>query len=417
MRWAFALSLAASAAAMAAEDPEHGLPAVPPDVGADERERLERGRYLTRMGNCAGCHTEPGGEPFAGGRRLDTEFGRFHTPNITPDEATGIGRWTDEEFWDALHHGERPDGAALYPACPYPNFTLAERDDVDALHAYLQSVPAVRNETPAHELDFPYGLRALATQWQWLYFEPGQVRAPLQAPDPQASERWQRGRYLVEGLAHCNACHRERGALGAMNEDADAPGAMLRDGYAPALTSPDEAGLQAHGIESGAAFLRSGKTEHAVMMGPMADVVFDSLRHLSEADARAMAAYLQSVPEREVAPSTRSVGLSESALEGALEDGAQIYEEHCVACHGEDGRGSNGVAALTGNPTVLQDNPANIVQVIRHGGFPASTDGNPQPHGMPPFTQFDLGELAAVATYIRRSWGNDAAPVSPIDLR
>lgn len=421
MKWLSTIGLGAlllvSAAAAAAQGSDRGIPEVRAAADASERARLERGRYLTRMGNCAGCHTEPGGAPFAGGRKLDTDFGRFRVPNITPDEETGIGRWSADDLWGALHRGERPDGAALYPACPYPNFTLAERDDVDAIYAYLQSVPAVRQEVSAHELEFPYGLRMLAEQWQWLYFEPGRVRAPLAPSDAQRDERWQRGRYLVEGVGHCNACHRERGRLGALNEDADAPGAMVRGWYAPALTSPQEAGLQAHGRASGAAFLRSGKSERAVMMGPMADVVFESLRHLSDADARAMATYLRSVPERAVAPAARSVGLSEASVEEAMEHGGQLYEQHCVACHGENGEGDGGISALAGNPTVTQAHPANIAQVIRHGGFPASTEGNPQPYGMPPFSSFDYGELAAVATYIRRSWGNDAPAVSPIDLR
>ncbi len=202
-----------------------------------------------------------------------------------------------------------------------------------------------------------------------------------------------------------------------MSNEADAPGAMVRGWYAPALTSADEAGLQAHGREAGAAFLRSGKTGRAVMMGPMADIVFDSLQHLSQPDARAMAAYLRSIPEQAVAPSARSVGLTEAGLEQAMERGGRLYEQDCVACHGADGEGSGGISALAGNPTVTQRNPANIAQAIRHGGFPASTDTHPRPHGMPPFPQLEYRDVAAVATYIRRSWGNDAPAVSPIDLR
>ncbi len=172
-------------AAVTSHGAERGLPGIGAAGDAGERARLERGRYLTRMGNCAGCHTEPGGEPFAGGRALDTEFGRFRVPNITPDRQTGIGGWSADDLWNALHRGQRPDGAALYPACPYPNYTLVARADVDAIHAYLQSIPPVRRATAGHALDFPYRLRALAQQWQWLYFEPGRVRG--------ADATWSRG--------------------------------------------------------------------------------------------------------------------------------------------------------------------------------------------------------------------------------
>lgn len=419
-QWVAAAMLCA-AAGTASVASEHGplreLPEPDADAVDTDRAELDRGRYLARVGNCAGCHTAPGGRAFAGGRRLLSEFGVFHTPNITPDDATGIGTWSDDDLWNALHHGERADGAALYPACPYPSFTLVTRKDVDAIYAYLRSLPAVQQDNPAHELGFPYGMRSLVPVWQTLYFTPGRQQAALAEPDDQRSADWRRGRYLVEGLGHCNDCHRERGRLGALSDAAAAPGAMIHDRYAPALSVPHEAGLQAHSVESAAAFLRSGKSERAVMMGPMADVVFDSLRHLTPADARAMAAYLTSVEEREVEASTRLVGLSEARTGEAMERGRAIYERQCADCHGRDGQGRAGVSALAGNPTVTMSNPANLINVIRQGGFPASTRGNPRPHGMPPFQQLDYRDLAAVATYIRRSWGNDAPGLSSIDLR
>jgi mono/diheme cytochrome c family protein len=418
IRWLIvAGSFGVAVAAVAAQ-------AVQSDGGAEaaagsaevERTEVERGHYLTRIGNCAGCHTADGGEPFAGGRRLESDFGTFFTPNITPDEATGIGDWSAEEFWNALHNGERADGSALYPACPYPSFTLATREDVDALYAYLRSIEPVRNETRGHDLGFPYSMRSMVPMWQWLHFEPGESHGVLAAADDGRSEHWQRGRYLVEGMGHCNDCHRARGRLGALSEEADAPGAMIHEWYAPALTTPNEAGLQDHAVESAAAFLRSGKGENAVMMGPMADVMFDSMRHLTQADARAMATYLTSVPEREVSESTHLIPLSEADTEEAVEAGRPIYKDNCAECHGDDGQGPDGVVSLVGNPTVTMDDPTNLIRMIRRGGFSASTEGNPRPHGMPPFQQFDAHELAAVASYIRRSWGNEAPAVSPIDV-
>lgn len=379
-------------------------------------EQVERGRYLARVANCAGCHTAPDGEPFAGGLKLQSRFGVFHTPNITPDDATGIGEWSEADFWNALHFGERPDGSAMYPACPYPSFTVAERSDIAAIYAYLRTVPAVSADQPAHELDNPYGVRSLLSAWQRMHFTPGRARGALAPPDEDRGEQWQRGRYLVEGLGHCNDCHRARGRLGALREDDAAPGATIHGWYAPALTTAAEAGLQDHSVASAAAFLRSGKADNAVMMGPMADVTFDSLRHLTESDARAMATYLTSVPEREVDASTHLIQLTEAASEEAVKAGRPIYQEQCADCHGDDGQGPDGVVSLVGNPTVTMDNPTNLINMIRAGGFAASTEGNPRPHGMPPFQQFNADELAAVASYIRRSWGNEAPAVSPIDV-
>ncbi|ROO35199.1 c-type cytochrome [Salinisphaera orenii] len=383
-----------------------------PAVGATDSADAERGEYLARIGNCAGCHTAPDGEPFAGGLRLDSPYGTFITPNITPDAATGIGDWNADDLWAAMHEGERADGSPLYPACPYPSYTRVERDDIDAIHAYLETVPAVAHETPAHDLDWPYGYRPLVNLWQALYFEPG-TPADTADADPVRA----RGRYLVEGLGHCDGCHRARGTFGATDTEADAPGAMIHGWYAPPLADPAQAGLQDWPVAEAAALLRGGRTEHAATMGPMADVVFDSLQYLSSEDARAMATYLKSIPARTVPSPERLIGLSERGREVAMREGGRIYANECADCHGDEGEGGDGAPALAGNRAVTMDNPVNVANMIRRGGFPPATADNPRPYGMPPFHQLSERELAAVISYIRGSWGNDAAPVSATNLR
>ncbi|GAB3672450.1 c-type cytochrome [Salinisphaera aquimarina] len=379
---------------------------------AEDPATVSRGAYLTRVGNCAGCHTAPGGADFAGGLHLASPYGTFITPNITPDRTTGIGDWSKQDFWHALHDGQRADGAPLYPACPYPSFTHVSRDDVDAIHAYLQSVPAVAQNNADHDLGFPYRLRSLVNVWQWLYFEPGAL------PDkPQQSTTWTRGRYLVEGLGHCNECHRARGRLGALDDADDAPGAMIHGWYAPPLADPAQAGLQQWPIDAGADFLTAGKSERATMMGPMADVVFDSLQYLHDDDALAMATYLKSIPVQTIASPLRLIRLTENGRQDAMNMGRDIYADHCAECHGDRGEGSDEAPALAGNRAVTMDNPVNVANMIRSGGFAAATRGNPRPHGMPPFYDFDDRELAAVITYIRGSWGNDAAPVTGTNLK
>lgn len=383
------------------------------DTGSEtaSAERVERGRYLARVGNCSGCHTRPGGEPLAGGRALETDFGTFRTPNITPDTGTGIGDWSRAQFRAAMLQGERPDGAPLYPACPYPSFTHARAEDIDAIHAWLQSMDPVAHETRGHDLDFPYGIRGLVNAWQWAFFEPGKLEER-----PGRDGAWHRGRYLVEGLGHCNECHRDRGRFGAVREADYAPGGTVDGWYAPSLNSPAEAGLQQWSTADAADFLRSGEADGHAMVGPMAGVVFESLQYLRPGDARAMAEYLRALPTAAIEPSGYRARPGPERVKAMMDRGASLYAEDCADCHGESGQGEDGVAPLAGNRAVTMQNPANIVRMIRRGGFPASTPGNRYPHGMPPFPGYSDRDIAAVATYIRRSWGNDAPPVSTIGL-
>ncbi|WP_435106340.1 c-type cytochrome [Arhodomonas sp. AD133] len=372
---------------------------------------IARGEYLVKVGNCAGCHTARGGADFAGGRAIQSPFGTFRTPNITPHDETGIGEWNRDEFWQALHNGERPDGAPIYPACPYPNYTRVRRRDVDAIFAYLRSVPAVDRVNQDHELDFPASVRAFVNVWQGLFFEPGTL-----APQRDRGELWNRGAYLVKGLGHCSACHRARGALGARRMDDPTTGGRIHGWYAPSLHSRAEAGLQGWRVEDAAAFIRSGIFEDARMNGPMADVVFDSLQYLSGRDARAIAVYLTNLPDHDARSAAQLLAVREHRRRTMRGQGRAIYEEHCAECHASDGEGSVAAPALVGNRAVTLADPKNLVNVIRHGAYPASTDGNPRPFGMPPFYQLSRQELAAVITYIRTSWGNDASPVSTANV-
>ncbi|MCH8505441.1 MAG: cytochrome c [Ectothiorhodospiraceae bacterium] len=375
-------------------------------VSADADEQIVRGEYLARAANCMGCHTAHGGEPYAGGRRLGTEFGTFVAPNITPDPGTGIGNWSRDDFWRAMHHGRRADGSPLYPACPYTQFTQATREDVDAIYAYLRTVPAVDQETRGHDLRIPASVRPLQRVWQRLYFEPG----PFEA-DPEQSEEWNRGAYLVRGLSHCMACHDARDRFGAPRADG-AAGGHAQGWYAPSLRSSQEAGLQGWSLEEGVALLRGGRSGDAAMMGPMADIVHDSLQHLTEDDVRAMTEYLRSLPEQEVTTSVRGTTVSEGRLDELMERGQAIYENRCMDCHGTSGQGTVAASALAGNRAVMLNDPTNVIRIIRDGGYPPSTEDNPRPFGMPPFPDLSEADVAAIVTYIRRSWGNDGASVS-----
>ena len=373
--------------------------------------QIERGRYLANAGNCVACHTARGGAPYAGGRAIETPFGTVYASNLTPDADTGLGRWTADHFWRAMHNGRSRDGRLLYPAFPYPNYTQVTREDSDALFAYLQSLPPVAQANRPHALRFPYNTQAALAAWRALFFQPGEFEPRTDKP-----AEWNRGAYLVRGLGHCTACHAARNVFGATSENLELSGGLIpmQNWYAPSLASADEAGVAdwetAHVVQ----LLKTGVSPQASVMGPMAEVVYRSTQHLSDADAHAMAVFLKDLPQ--TPPPAPREPVRASAAEMAR--GGKLYEQHCAQCHGDAGEGAGqAYPPLAGNRAVTMAVPANLVRVVLSGGYPPATAGNPRPYGMPPFSHvLDDAEVAAVVTYIRGSWGNAADPVSHLDV-
>ena len=370
---------------------------------------VARGEQLTRAGDCLGCHTERGGRPYAGGRVIETPFGSVYSSNLTPDPGTGLGDWTADEFWRALHHGRAKSGRLLYPAFPYPNYTRVSRADADAIFAYLQSLAPVDRANRAHALGFPFGTQAALAVWRALYFRPAS-----HVDDSERSPEWNRGAYLVEGLGHCNACHSARNALGATPGTLDLQGGLIpvQNWYAPSLASPLEAGVAGWPKREVVRLLKTGVSAQGFVMGPMSEVVGNGTQYLSDADLGAMATYLQALP----APADTEPVPARSTE--TRERGAALYRDHCVACHGEQGEGVPGAyPALSGSRAVTMRSTANLVHIVLEGGFPPSTAGNPRPFGMPPFAPFlQDDEVADLLSYVRTSWGNRASAVSALDV-
>lgn len=408
---ALVLLLAAAVAAVAWLNLRGESPLEEPAGAAITPQQVERGRYLARAGHCAGCHTARGGLPYAGGRGIETPFGTVVAGNLTPDPDTGLGRWRPAHFWRALHNGRSMDGRLLYPAFPYPHFTRITREDSDAIFAFLQQLAPVRQPVRPHALRFPYNSQAALAVWRALFFRPGALPPEPAPPGGPASADWQRGRYLVQGLGHCSACHAPRNLLGATLDDEPLAGATvpMQDWYAPALNAAAEAGVAGWRTDEVVQLLQTGRNRHASVSGPMAGVVVGSTQYLSSDDLRAMALYLQSLPQQPPPPATRGA---------RSERGEQLYERHCADCHGRNGRGVPGIyPALAGNRAVTLANPANLVLVVANGGFGAATQAHPRPFGMPPFGhQLSATELAAVLTHIRGAWGNQAPPVSELEV-
>ena len=253
---------------------------------ADRAAQLERGAYLARAGDCMACHTARGGQPYAGGRAIATPFGAVVAPNITPDPQTGIGDWSADDFWRALHNGRGRDGRFLYPAFPYTSYTKVNREDSDAIYTWLQSVAPVQQQNREHALRFPYNQRWLLAGWRALYFRPGVFE-----PSPGQPAQWNRGAYLVQGLGHCAACHSSRNALGATAVRGDLSGGLIpiSNWYAPALTPEAATGLGDWQTADLAALLKTGVSARSAVYGPMAEVVAQSLQYLSDADVQAIA--------------------------------------------------------------------------------------------------------------------------------
>lgn len=386
-----------------------------PGARLDDAATIERGRYLAVLGNCMGCHTARGGTAFAGGRGIGTPFGTVYSSNLTPD-ATGLKDWRADDFWRALHHGQSRDGRLLNPAFPYTNTTHVARADSDAMFAYFRSLAPVESSVPGHELGRYLGSQAALKAWRALYFRPGQTleAAPV--------DEVQRGAYLVNGLAHCSACHVPRNTLGGSGDMLSLAGGLMagQGWYAPSLLDPADAGVQERDVADIVALFQTGRSGTHIANGPMAEVVQHSTQHWQAGDLRAMALHLRGLPvqRRSVVPS----GTARS--EEAMTVGARLYDQHCAQCHGAQGQGvqagdgSWAYPPLAGNNTVLQGVPANLVQAVLYGGFGPSTAGHPRPFGMPPYVlELSGQEVADLATYVRGAWGNGAPAVSALEVQ
>lgn len=257
---------------------------------------VERGRYLTHAGGCISCHTEDVDDavPLAGGRAMESPFGTFYSPNITPDIATGIGGWSDDDFVKAFWQGVSPAGEHYFPAFPYTSYTGASRTDLLAIKAYLFSLKPVEKESAGHDLAWYMSTRLAAGAWKALNFEPARFR-----PDPMRDEEWNRGAYLVRHLGHCGECHTPRNATGVRQADKEMAGSTLGDEKIPNITPHRSEGIGRWSKSDIEYFLDIGMLPDGDFTGSsMVDVIEDNTSKLTRADRLAIAAYLKSLPAR-----------------------------------------------------------------------------------------------------------------------
>jgi len=371
---------------------------------AQDPQSVERGRYLAVVGDCAACHSNPGGPPFAGGLALQTPFGTLVAPNITPDRETGIGSWTDDEFIAALRDGRGHAGTRLYPAMPYPAYTKMTDDDVRDLRAYFTTVAPVNNKVISNQLPFPFNIRLSLAFWNLVNFTPGRYQ-----PDPGKSAEWNRGAYIVEGAAHCGTCHTPKTVLGGDKTDAALQGATLQGWFAPNITTDTHTGIGNWSKGDLVDYLKTGVNNWTLASGPMAEAVSHSTSKMTDEDIAAIATYLKD--RRAAAAPAKPAPVP--ATDAAMRAGAAIYKDNCAACHKDSGEGEPGLfTRLAGSALIQSDDPTTLVRVVLQGARAVSTSSKPTAPAMPAFDwRLNDAQVAAVLTYIRNNWGNAASSV------
>ncbi|WP_242468284.1 cytochrome c [Burkholderia plantarii] len=395
---------------------------VTPDVKLDasvanRKGDAVHGAYLARAGDCIACHTARGGTPFAGGLPFATPVGTIYSTNITADREHGIGGYTFDEFVLAMREGVAKGGKRLYPAMPFTSYAKVSDADLQDLYAYLTTqVPASPQPNRASDIAWPLSLRWPLAYWSRAFHDDKRFAA-----DPAQSVEWNRGAYLVQGLAHCSTCHTPRGA--AFQElDVSGRSELYLSGSSLDHTAPINlrssagGGLEAWSVDDVVASLKTGRNPHSAVSGPMGEVVENSTQYLSDTDLKAIAVYLKSLGAPPQAPSFHADdGTLHDILAGkAASRGAQVYLDSCSACHRMNGRGASGVfPSLVDNPVVTQANPDSLIGVILAGSRLPSTQAAPSPLAMPPFGwRHDDEDVAQLATFVRSSWGNHGPAVT-----
>jgi mono/diheme cytochrome c family protein len=372
---------------------------------ARAQDVVVHGRYLAAVGDCTGCHASAGGSGYSGGQPLTAAFGTVYSSNITPDRQTGIGNWTQQQFYEAMHDGVRADGANLYPAFPYAYFSHISRADSDAIFAYLQTVPRVRALPPPNHLLFPLNIRAVVWFWNALFLD----KSPFVA-DAAKSSAWNRGAELTNGLGHCGGCHTPKNMLFGDEINKAFTGANLDHWFAANLTAAPLDGLGRWSQGDIVEYLKTGRNAHAAAAGSMQEVVTRSTSHLSDEDLTAIATYLTSLPA--------VVGSNPAQPDArAMQAGEAVFAQSCAVCHLAENPGTPPeYPKLAGNPLVEERNPETVLRVILQGAQSSATANAATGYSMPGFPAFDDQDIADVATYIRNTWGNHASPVSRDDV-
>ncbi len=392
----------------------------------EQTQLIKKGEYLAIVADCAACHRpiEETGKPFSGGYTIDSPMGKIIASNITPSDSYGIGKWTEQQFADALRKGINAKGDHLYPAMPYTSYQQITDEDIHALYTYFMQGIAPVDKAPNQQtsLSCPFNIRQLMWGWNLLFTH----EKPF-TPSATSSAQPNRGHYLVDALAHCSTCHTPRNALMAETSSQYLAGAALGGWYAPNITSDKESGIGTWSTDDIVTYLKTGHVnDKAQAAGPMAEAVEHSFRKMSDDDLHAMALWIQQVPaittptanrsQSQAQPDINAVitgqGNQASLANSSTTDGAVLYESACASCHGRQGEGTSDhfYPPLTHNTAVSSITPNNLIMTISEG---LVRQGQDTTVSMPAFNQqLSPAQIASVTQYVRQHFAGIDSPVS-----
>ena len=373
---------------------------------ADALEDIARGKALTDAGDCASCHTADPAKPFAGGKRIDTPFGGIYSPNLTPDRETGLGAWSDDEFYRALRFGVARDGSRYYPAFPYPNFTKLTRQDIFAIRAYLATLTPVSNPPRAPELRWPFNYRVGDARLELAVLQARHSDAgPAEERGVESRPLSGRGRRALRRLPYAE----EHVWRGQTRPEAYG-GGRVAGMFAPRLDGAARSGLKSWSVEDITEYLQSGRNAKSHAGELMSEVVVNSTSKMSDADIRAIAVYLKDLPAGKREPKVTPPQPAQMAA------GEKLYNGACIACHEDDGSGAPRIyPPLPGNANLQSADALSTLRIILDGAETVTTPRAPNKGSMPAYAaKMTDQEIADMTNYIRNSWGN-AAPMVTAD--
>lgn len=379
-------------------------------VWANDAANASEGEYLARAGDCMACHTNDENKPYAGGHGLVSPIGTIYATNITPDKIYGIGNYTYENFEQALRHGEKPSGDPLYPAMPFVSYAKMSDADVHALYDYfMNEVQPIAEPNLPTDIEWPLNIRFPMSIWIALLTDSREY-----IPQPDQSDEWNRGAYLVQGLGHCGTCHTPRSValveqgLDEMSETF-LSGAQLGGWYAPNLRT-----LRENDDQELFRLLKEGRNTQHAFAGPMSDVTTHSLSHLTDEDIHSMIVYLRSIQ----LPSERVNAIVANSDKHS--EGYGLYQEYCSACHGIQGEGVQNVAPLLANRgNGEQGRTLNVAQVIL-SGTESVHNADRIAYQMPAYKdKFNNEEIAQLTNFIMHNsdWQNYNDKITAEDIQ
>ena len=385
-----------------------------PLTDAQKHDLLPAGRELALAGNCLGCHSQAQGPKGAGGVPIDTPFGTLYSSNITPDPTYGIGNYTREDFHRVLRDGIAPGNRNLYPGMPFVFTHITRPQDIDALYAYIMSLPAIAQPNVPNTGVFTLPVRPFMNFWTLINFPDRQP--PVREG---ASEQWLRGAYLVQGLGHCGACHTPRNVTMGVSFARSLEGGQVVDGLVvPDITAATLA-QRGFDVASLSQYLHTGVSAQGTSFGSMYTVTHFSTSAMQKEDVDAIATYLLTDAQGQLLTPQPGPEPLPQAADPVLEPGRLRYVSACAGCHGVQGEGIPHVAPpMRGNVAVMMDSPENLLSVILHGVATQTFAGNERMYAMPGFAD-RLGddEIAGLATWMRAQWGGQAQPVTPAQVQ